>query len=184
MEILLVNDVIGLGDIGEKISVKPGYARNYLIPRGHAIEANAGSSKAIKHRMLQLTAKKKRLKLEAEQACEEWKKVTVSLILKVGENNKVFGSISTKDIVEALSTKGKKVDRRQIILQEPIRKLGKQEVSIKLHSEVVGTFTVDVTGQSALSEEERRAAAETKAKIESSKKKRKPRTDDSYTEEA
>ncbi len=178
MEILLVNDVIGLGDIGDKISVKPGYARNFLIPRGFAVEAHAGSSKAINHRMLQIAAKKKKLKLEAEQACEEWKKVTISLTLKVGDGNKVFGSISTRDIAEALNAKGKKVDRRQIILQEPIRKLGKQEVNIKLHSEVIGVFTVDVSAQSALSDEERKAAVDAKSKMDQAKKKRKPKAEE------
>lgn len=187
MEILLIEDVAGVGDIGELVKVKPGYARNFLIPKGFAVEANAGSSKAIKHRMNQIASKKKRLKDVALKAVEEWKSYGVTVYLRVGSGGRTFGSINTKDIAEALkSQKNLEVDRRRIILSEPLRKLGRHTVGIKLHSEVNGSFTVLVEATKATAEEEKLAAEQARAQIEANSRKKtskKAETEES-TEEA
>ena len=173
MEILLIEDVVGVGDIGELVKVRPGYARNFLIPKGFAVEANAGSSKAIKHRMNQIVSKKKRLKENALKAVEEWKGNAVTVNLRVGSGGRTFGSINTKDIAEALKTqKDIDVDRRRVILSEPLRKLGRHTVGIKLHSEVNGTFTVLVEGAQATPEEEKQAAEQARIQMEMNAKKK------------
>lgn len=173
MEILLVEDVAGVGDIGEMVKVKPGYARNYLIPKGFAVEAHAGGSKAIKHRMNQVIAKKKRLKDSALKAVEDWKGYAVTAYLRVGSSGRAFGSINTKDIAEALKTqKNVEVDRRRILLSEPLKKLGRHTVGIRLHSEVNGTFVVLVEGTQATEEEEKRAAEQARIQMEANLKKK------------
>lgn len=174
MDILLVEDVAGVGDIGEVVTVRPGFARNYLIPKGVALEAGAQSAKAIAHKMKQVQAKKKRLKVEAEKKADEWRQLTVSVTLRVGSGGKVFGSINAKDISDALlSQHSLEVDRRRILLTEPLRKLGRFPVTIKLHSEVNSQFTVEISAAAATEEEERRASEEARANIEAAARKKK-----------
>lgn len=186
MEILLVDDVAGLGDIGEMLTVRPGYARNYLIPKGFAIEARTKNAKALSHKMRQIEAKKKRLKSEAEKKAEDWKKITVTRSLRVGSSGKVFGSVNAKDISEALKIQlNLDVDRRKILLSEPLRKLGKFNVQIKLHADVVTHFNVEITAEAATEDEEKRAAEEARIQIEISSRKKKQKIEeqtDSLTE--
>lgn len=186
MDILLIEDVTGLGDIGELVKVKPGYARNFLIPKGFAIEADSGSHKAIKHRMNQIAAKKKRLKEQALKDVEIWKNNNVTLTLRVGSSGKTFGSINTKDIADALkSQKNVEIDRRRIILTEPLRKLGRHTVGVKLHAEVNGTFTVLIEATKATEEEEKQAAEQARAQMEmNSKKKAAKKAEVEETEES
>jgi len=173
MEILLVEDVAGVGDIGDMVNVKPGYARNFLIPNGFAIEAKAGSSKTIKHKITQINAKKKRLKDVAIKASEDWKTYGVTLTLRVGSGGKTFGSIGTKDIADALlAQKNIEIDRRRVLLPEPIRKLGRHTVGVKLHTEVNATFTVLVEATQATEEEEKIAAEQARMMIEQNSKKK------------
>lgn len=172
MEILLTEDVSGLGDIGEIIKVKSGYARNYLLPRGFAVEAHSGSSKEIAHKLRQVEAKKRKLKEEAEKSKDAWAKKVITLALRMGSNNRVFGSISAKDIAEKLSQEGAEVDRRRILLTEPIRKLGDHSVKIKLHAEVIGTFTVKVEATKATEAEEKKAGEEAMIAFDKAKKKK------------
>lgn len=185
MEILLIEDVAGLGDIGELVNVKPGYARNFLIPKGYALEADAGSNKAIKHRMNQIAAKKRRLKEQALKDVEVWKGNNVTLTLRVGSGGRTFGSINSKDIAEALKAqKNVEVDRRRVILSEPLRKLGRHTVGIKLHAEVNGTFTVLVEATKATEEEEKIAAEQARAQMEmNSRKKASKKSQEASAEE-
>lgn len=172
MEILLTEDVSGLGDIGEIVKVKSGYARNFLLPSGFAVEAHSGSSKEIAHKLRQVEAKKKKLKEEAEKSKEDWAKKVITLALRVGSNNRVFGSISAKDIAEKLSTAELEIDRRRILLTEPLRKLGEHSVKIKLHAEVIATFTVKVEATKATDEEERKASEEAMIAFDKAKRKK------------
>jgi large subunit ribosomal protein L9 len=166
MEILLVEDVAGVGDIGEIISVRPGFARNYLIPKGVAVEARAGNSGSLQHKMKQILAKKKRLKDEAQKNADTWRQLVVQMTLRVGTGGKVFGSINSKDISEALKEQSIEIDRRRILLGEPLRKLGRFSVSVKLHAEVTSQFTVEITASAATEEEEKKAAEEARNLIE------------------
>jgi large subunit ribosomal protein L9 len=172
MEILLVEDVAGVGDIGEIVSVKPGFARNFLIPNGSAIEATSGASKTIAHKMKQVVAKKKRLKLEAEKKSEDWNKTVVKVSLRVGSGGKVFGSINAKDIAEALAKQSIEIDRRRILLNEPIRKLGSFKVKVRLHAEVTSEFTLETFAAAATEEEEKSAADEARLQIEIASRKK------------
>jgi large subunit ribosomal protein L9 len=174
MDILLVDDVAGVGDIGEVVRVRPGFARNYLIPKGYAIEASARSAKDINHKMKQIEAKKKRLKLEAQKLADDWKKIKVTRSLRVGSGGKVFGSVNARDIADALKEQSSiEIDRRRILLAEPLRKLGTFSVAVKLHAEVTSEFSVEITPAAATEEEEKKAAEEARIQIENASRKKK-----------
>ena len=166
MRVLLTDDIVGVGDIGESVSVRPGFARNYLIPRGLAIETGAASAKSIAHRMRQIEAKKKQLQSVATEKANELSNKTVELTLRVGKGGKVFGSITARHIAEALTEQGFEVDRRRILLNEPIKRIGSREVKVKLHPEVVTNLAVNVSAVDATAEEQQREADEAKQKIE------------------
>jgi large subunit ribosomal protein L9 len=169
MEIILTEDIAGLGDIGEQVNVKPGYARNFLIPQGLAIESSSRRGKALAHKMKQLTAKKILLKGAALEKVEVLKQAKVELSLKVGEHDKVFGAINSRDIVEALKALGHEVDRRRVMLAEPIKKIGLHTVKVKLHSEVFAEIEVNVLAASAQDADVAKAAAELKDRMENNK---------------
>ncbi len=166
MKIILTDDVVGVGDIGEAVSVKSGYARNYLIPQGLAIEAEAASAKAIAHRMRQIEAKKNQLKTDAEKRAEDLQSRTVELGLRVGSGGKVFGSINSRNIADKLNEDGFEIDRRRIQLGEPIRKIGTREVNVKLHADVIVPVTVNISALAATKEEEELETLQAKSKLE------------------
>ena len=151
MKVLLTEEMIGLGAIGDIVNVKGGYARNYLIPTGIALETSSKNAKAIKHQVTQLEAKKKVAKKEATEFKAKIEAVVIKLELRLGEGGKAFGSISSKDIADALALGGLKVDRRRINLVNTIKTLGEHIVSIKVHSEVDANLRVFV---SKMAEEE------------------------------
>jgi len=175
MNVILTDDVVGLGDIGERVSVKPGYARNFLIPRGLAIETSSASGKVIAHKMLQIEAKKKKLKATAQDKAKELEARKIKLALRVGSNGRVFGSLSAKDIAAALEAEGYDVDRRRVVLPEPIKKIGEHRVRVKVHAEVEAWVKVEVVEMAATAEEEEKETAKARAEMEekSSKKKEK-----------
>lgn len=166
MRVILTEDVVGLGDIGETVGVRPGYARNFLIPRGMAIEAASKSAKTIAHKMMQIDAKKRRLKGSAEQLAAQIREVVVELGLRVGAGGRVFGSVGTRDIAKELAAKGFEFDRRRILLDEPIRKVGTHAVSLKLHADVVSEIKVVVSALHATKEEEEAEAEEARIALE------------------
>ncbi len=166
MKVVLMDDVAGLGDIGETVSVRPGYARNYLVPRGLALEAGSASARVMAHRMRQIEAKSKRLKVAAEARAKEVQEIKLDVELRVGGHGRVFGSVTSREIAEKLTAKGIEVDRRRVLLSEPIRKLGEHPVRIKLHQAVETTITVNVIPKALSEEEELKAAQYTKALIE------------------
>lgn len=166
MKVLLTNDVVGLGDIGQAVNVKPGYARNFLIPRGFAVESGAASAKSVAHKMKQIEAKKNRMQVEAEKEAAAIGKIKVQIGLRVGRGGKVFGSVTTRQIAQKLAEQDVDIDRRRILLPEPIKKLGKKEVRVKLHSNVVPTIEVEIVAIAATAEEERLETQEAKEVIE------------------
>ncbi len=154
MRIILADDVVGVGDIGDTVTVKPGYARNYLIPRGFAIEAQSASAKEVKHKMRQIEAKKNRLKSGAQEVSDKLAKAEIVITLRVGSGGKVFGSVGTRDIAAKLKELGFEVDRRRVMLNEPIKALGAHEVGVKLHPEVISIVRVKVESLAATKDQE------------------------------
>jgi len=144
MKIILMKDFESLGFEGDIVDVAKGYARNYLIPKGTAIEATNANLKALEMRKGKITARRMKDKEEAERAAEKVSQITVTMIRKAGEEGKLFGSVTSRDIAQELEREGISVDRRKIVTDEAIRTLGEFEVGIKLHPEVMTTIKVIV----------------------------------------
>jgi large subunit ribosomal protein L9 len=149
MDVILTEDYPSLGYIGDTVTVKRGFARNFLIPRGKAVEVTSTSAKTLAHKMGQINALKARKKAEAEKFSSSIAGIVLEFGLKFGQSGKSFGSVTTRDIEEALAARGFIVDRRQIKLQEPIRLAGDYRISVKLHAEVTAPITVSVVADSA-----------------------------------
>jgi large subunit ribosomal protein L9 len=144
MKVILREDVPNLGRGGELVEVKPGYGRNYLLPRGLAVAANPRNIREIEHQKSVAAAKAAKLKASAEAVAKRLADTPVALKRKVGEQDKLYGSVTAIDIAEALAQRGLSLDRRSIDLAEPIKTLGEFEVPVKLHHEVVGKAKVKV----------------------------------------
>lgn len=144
IQVVLRDDVDNLGKSGELVRVKPGYARNFLIPRGLAAVATRGNIAQIEHEKKAAIARGAKLRGDAQAVATRLSGVTLNLAVQVGENEKVFGSLGTRDIAEALAAKGHKIERKQIVLPDAIKTLGEHEVAIKLGYEVTATVKVVV----------------------------------------
>lgn len=136
MKVILRQDFEQLGTIGEIVEVKAGYGRNFLIPKGIAMLATDKNLNLLKEEQKQLTIKKDRDKIKSEKLAEELAKVSCTASVQVGEEDRVFGSVTSQDIADLLNEKGFDIDRKKILLEEPIKALGIYDVPIKLHSEV------------------------------------------------
>jgi large subunit ribosomal protein L9 len=136
MELILREDVKSLGKAGELVRVKPGYARNFLLPRGLAYEATEGNKKRIAGETRALTARQATEKSQAEATAAELGALTLTLSGKAGEEGKLFGSVTAQDVADALARAGHPVDRRRIELEHPIKTLGPHTVAVRLHSDV------------------------------------------------
>ncbi|MBD3235112.1 MAG: 50S ribosomal protein L9 [Candidatus Eisenbacteria bacterium] len=147
MEIILLEDVEGLGNRGERVSVAKGYARNYLLPRTLALPATSAGARmfAERERIRQSRADKERN--AAEELAHKLSKVSVTLTAQVGEDEKLFGSVTAQDIADALGEQGFDIDRRRIQLEEPIKVLGVYRVDVKLYQEIGATIKVWVAKQ-------------------------------------
>jgi large subunit ribosomal protein L9 len=148
MKLILREDVYNLGKGGELVEVKPGYGRNFLIPRGLAVLANPKNIRDVEHQKAVAAAKAAKLKASAEAVARRLSDTPVSLKRKVGEQDKLYGSVTAMDVAEALAARGLDIDRRTIDLAEPIKTLGDFEVGVKLHSEVIGKVKVKVEAES------------------------------------
>lgn len=147
MEVILKEDFLSLGYIGDTVNVKRGYARNYLIPRGLAVEASNKNDSVLKHKLAGIISKRIKKKAEAEEFGKILQQVTVEFTIKVGAQGKSFGSVTAKDIEASLQSLGYQVDRRQIRIAEQIRAAGAHTVEVKLHSEVIVPVQVKVIAQ-------------------------------------
>lgn len=145
MQIILQEDIDKLGHRGDVVTVKPGYARNFLLPRKMAIEATTGNLKAIE-KIRTALAKKTATELEAaRKQAELIHAVELRFVRKTGENDQMFGSVTTGDIAEALASKGfSKVEKRQVQLQEPLKTIGEHPVTIKIFRDVTADVKVFV----------------------------------------
>jgi len=152
MEVILKEDIIKLGHRGDVIKVADGYGRNYLLPQKLAIEATAANKAVIEQMKGSALRKSAREKVDAESFATQLSEVELVFERKVGENDHLFGSVTSGDIAHALEAKGYTVDRRKIALDEPLKSLGEYHVPVKLHREV--TSHVKVTVKSDQSEAE------------------------------
>jgi large subunit ribosomal protein L9 len=144
MQVILREDVDKLGKSGELVTVKPGYGRNYLIPKGLAAVATSGNIKQIEHEKKLIAAKNAKLQKDAQAVADRLAQIEIQIERQVGEENKLFGSVTSRDIVEALADKGLTVDHRKVVLGEPIKAIGFHTVEIKLGSSVTGSIKVVV----------------------------------------
>jgi len=142
MEIILRQDYQGLGKTGDVVTVKDGYARNYLIPKGIAYVATKENKKRLENELKVKTWRVEKEKLAAEELAKKLANVSCTIPVQVGEEDKLFGSVTSQNIAEALAAQGIEVDRRKIQLNEPIKSLGIYSVPIKLHPEVEATVKV------------------------------------------
>ena len=147
MKLILREDVTSLGRSGELVTVKDGFGRNYLLPRKLAVVANEQNVRQVEHEKAVITARQAKLKGEAQAAAGKLSAVSVTIRRKVGEQDKLFGSVTALDIAEALAAQGQKVDRRHIHLPEPIKALGDYEVEIRLHHDVAAKVKVQVAAE-------------------------------------
>lgn len=144
MQVILKEEVENLGDAGDIVSVSPGYGRNYLIPRGLAIPATAGSVKQAEHQQKVAEAIRRKQLSGAKAQAEKLESLAISIRRETGDDEKLFGSVTNRDIVDALAAEGVEVDRRQVKLDEPIKSIGLFNVPVRLHSEVTASVRVYV----------------------------------------
>jgi large subunit ribosomal protein L9 len=157
MEVILKEDVNKLGHRGDVVKVADGYGRNYLLPEKLAIEANAANKAVIEQMKASAVRKSVKEKAGAEQLATQLSEVELVFERKVGENEHLFGSVTSGDIAHALEVKGYTIDRRKIALDEPLKSLGEYHVPVKLHREVTSHVKVTVKGDQ---QEDEVAAAE------------------------
>ncbi len=144
MQIILQEDVEKLGNRGQVVEVAEGYARNYLLPRKIALEASAGNLKRLE-KMRAVFAKKEAVeKADAQKLGELLAGVTLEFTRRAGENDQLFGSVTSADVSEALAAQGYTVDKRKVVLPEPVKVVGEFEVPLKLHREVGANVKVVV----------------------------------------
>jgi len=144
IQVILQQDLKNLGKSGELVRVRPGYARNYLIPRSLATPATVHNVKQLEHEQRLSAAKAAKTRAQATGLADQVSGVTITLERKVGEENRLFGSVTTKDIAAALKDKGIELDRKRIDLASTIRSAGTFEATAKLMGDVVATFKVEV----------------------------------------
>jgi large subunit ribosomal protein L9 len=136
MELILMEDVPSLGKVGELVKVSDGYARNYLLPRKKAVRATAVSLKAVERERHSLEHKQDKLEQEAQELAQKIEEISCTVAKPAGEEGKLFGAVTSADIEDALQGQGVSVDRKKIVLEEPIKNLGVYTVSLKLHPQV------------------------------------------------
>ncbi len=145
MKVILKENIETLGSIGDIVKVAPGYARNYLVPKGLAIEATTRNAKALEHAKRQMEYKKNKVLESAKNLLEKIEASPLVLVHQAGEADKLFGSVTNMEIAEALKNRGLEIDRKIILLSDPIKSLGDYEVPVKLHPEVIANLKVSVT---------------------------------------
>jgi large subunit ribosomal protein L9 len=142
MKVILRKDHEKLGAVGAVVDVKDGFARNFLIPKGIAYPANEGNMRALSEEKRQAERRARKEELGATKLAAELEKISLTLKMKVGEDEKLFGSVTGQMIADELAAKGVTVDKRTIVLEEPIRALGIYTIDVKLHHSVTGKVKV------------------------------------------
>ncbi|MEW6440810.1 MAG: 50S ribosomal protein L9 [bacterium] len=144
MKVILRENVDKLGRTGDIVVVADGYGRNYLLPRGLAAKASTKDVKQLEHQKRIIQYREEKQRSEAQDLAKRLDAVACTLARKVGDEDRLFGSVTTRDIEEALHREGIPIDRKRIILEEPIKKLGAYSIAVKLHPEVTATVKITV----------------------------------------
>ncbi|MCS6999674.1 MAG: 50S ribosomal protein L9 [Bacteroidota bacterium] len=147
MKVILRENVPQLGSIGDVVEVRDGYARNYLIPRQLAYYASESALKRIEIERKHYERKQQRLREQAELTAAQLAELQISIPMRVGEEGKLFGSVTPQMIADELALRGFQIDRRSIIIEEPIKTLGIYEVKVRLFQDIVGTLKIWVISQ-------------------------------------
>jgi large subunit ribosomal protein L9 len=142
MEVILREDVEKLGNRGEVVKVAAGYARNFLLPKKLAVAATGSNKKIVEQERQGHLRKEAKAKSEFEDLAKLLNGVTVTISQKAGENGQLFGSVTSKDVADAFAAKNYTIDRRKVLLEEPIKSLGEFKVPVRLHKEVTAEVTV------------------------------------------
>ena len=147
MQVILREEIEKLGKIGELVKVKDGYARNYLLPMKKAILATPKNLKAMEHARKMVADRLRKLKKESAADAENIKALSLTIKAKVGEEGKLFGSVTSMDIADAAKAQGVTIDKRKIVLDEPIKRLGDFTVTVKLPADVTADLKVSVIAE-------------------------------------
>ncbi len=155
MKVILLERIKRLGQMGDEVDVKPGYARNYLLPTGKALRANKANRKIFETQRVQLEARNLELKKEADAVAEKLNGKNFIAIRQAGDTGQLYGSVATRDITEVITESGFSIVRNQVMLDRPIKLLGLHEVRLSLHPEVEVSVTINVarTKEEALRQE-------------------------------
>jgi large subunit ribosomal protein L9 len=165
MKVILTEEIRGLGTRGDVVTVKDGYARNYLLPKSLAREATTSNLKQIEHERRKWALLAQQEKDVAQKAADRVRGVKIQIEKRVGEHGHLFGSVTANEIADALMEKGIEVDKRRIELEQPIKNIGMHTVDVRLHRDVIAQIQVEVTAQGVeqLEEQPAPAAEETPA---------------------
>lgn len=148
MKVILKEDIANLGELGSVVKVADGYARNYLIPQGKAVAATPENIKGLEHQIKALESKRDEKLKEAEELAEKLAQVEVTLARKVADEEKLYGSVTQKDVARALKDAGYALEKKAIILKESIRQLGEFEIEVRIHPQVEAAFRLKVVKES------------------------------------
>ena len=147
MNVILKENVTSLGKAGDTVNVSAGYGRNYLIPKGLAIEASSKNVKALEHERKHILQVAEKERKKAEAIAERLKEITCTISRRVGDQDKLFGSVGTKDIEKALLEEGIEIERKNIILEEPLKSLGEFSVKVKLPAGTSAEVKIKIVGE-------------------------------------
>jgi len=144
MKVILKDDVKNVGKMGQVVDVADGYARNYLVPRRLAVDANIKNIKSLEHEKRIIEEKAKKIKNSAQDLAHKISTITLMIKAKVGEEGKLFGSVTSMDIAELLKNEGIEIDKKKISIDEPIKRLGSYTVNVKLHPEISTQVNIQI----------------------------------------
>ena len=156
MEIILLERIERLGQMGDVVSVKPGFARNFLLPQGKALRANKINLAHFEGRRAQLEAENLERKTEAEQVAKQLEGLVVSVIRAAGDSGQLYGSVTSRDIAEAATAEGVTINKRQVILDRALKLIGLEQIRVILHPEVTVNITVNIARSADEAEQQKR----------------------------
>jgi len=147
MQVILREDIDKLGKIGDLVKVADGYARNFLVPKKKAIEATPDNLNAMTHVKKMVSDRIRKIKKDATAEADQLRGLSISIKAKTGEEGKIFGSVTSMDIADAVKAQGVEIDKRKIVLEEPIKRLGDYTVTVKLHGDIHADLKVSVIAE-------------------------------------
>ena len=148
VQVILSEDVHNLGDAGDVVEVKPGYARNFLVPQGKALPATAARVHEVEHKRRVIAERRAKELKDLDAVKTRLEGIALEIAAQAGEEGKLFGSVTSQNLAELLAQQGLDVDRRKIVLAEPIKTIGEHTVSVRLRNDVVASLMVTVTAAS------------------------------------